>query len=93
MDKQLEEIMRITQEECAEVVQAISKVFRFGFAAQHNGVSNKSMLEEELGDLECMIELLKLEFAVDREAIEKAKIAKAIKLNTWSKHIRVEVVK
>ena len=92
MDKRLEEIMLIAQEECAEVTQAISKVFRFGFAAQHNGVSNKSMLEEEIGDLECMIELLKLEYAIDRDAVEKAKRAKAAKLNKWSKHIRVEIL-
>lgn len=92
MEQRLEEIMHIAQEECAEVTQAISKVFRFGFAGVHNGKSNKQSLEEEIGDLECMIELLKLEFAIDREAVELAKVRKAEKLNTWSKHIRTEVV-
>lgn len=92
MEQRLEEIMHIAQEECAEVTQAISKVFRFGFAGVHNGKSNKQSLEEEIGDLECMIELMKLEFAIDREAVEQAKIRKAEKLNTWSKHIRTEVV-
>jgi NTP pyrophosphatase (non-canonical NTP hydrolase) len=92
MEQRLEEIMHIAQEECAEVTQAISKVFRFGFASVHNGKSNKQSLEEEIGDLECMIELLKLEFAIDREAVELAKVRKAEKLNTWSKHIRTEVV-
>lgn len=92
MDNRLEEILHITQEECAEVTQAISKVFRFGFAGVHEGKSNKSHLEEELGDLECMIELLKLEFSVDREAVETAKLRKAMKLNQWSKYIRTEVV-
>ena len=35
------EILLITQEECAEVTQAISKVFRFGIDAKHNGKSNR----------------------------------------------------
>jgi hypothetical protein len=42
--------------------------------------------------LECMIELLKLEFSVDRAAVEAAKLRKATKLNQWSKYIRTEVV-
>ena len=39
------EIMLIAQEECAEVTQAISKVFRFGFESVHNGKTNKQRLE------------------------------------------------
>lgn len=92
MDKRLEEILHITQEECAEVTQAISKVFRFGFASQHNGKSNKQHLEEELGDLLCMIDLIMGEFAVDEEEVVKAKIRKAAKLNQWSAHIKTKVV-
>jgi len=37
MNKVEKEIMLIAQEECAEVTQAISKVFRFGFDSEHNG--------------------------------------------------------
>ena len=92
MDKRLQEIMQISQEECAEVIQAMSKVFRFGFASTHQGKSNKEHLEEEIGDLECMIELLKQEFAIDRDRVEDAKIRKAVKLNQWSTYIRTEVV-
>lgn len=92
MDKRLEEILHITQEECAEVTQAISKVFRFGFSGIHNGKSNKQHLEEELGDLECMIDLIKSEFAVDEVEVVKAKVRKAEKLNQWSTHIRTKVI-
>ena len=53
-----QEILLITQEECAEVTQAISKVFRFGMDDEYNGVTNREHLEEEVGDLLCMIELL-----------------------------------
>ena len=31
------EVMLIAQEECAEVTQAISKVFRFGFDSEYDG--------------------------------------------------------
>jgi NTP pyrophosphatase (non-canonical NTP hydrolase) len=45
------EIILIAQEECAEVIQAISKVNRFGIDGIHNGKSNRDHLEEEIGDL------------------------------------------
>lgn len=78
------EIMLITQEECAEVTQAISKVFRFGMDSQHNGASNKTRLEEELGDLLCMIELMIEKGIVDGVAVAKAGVAKKEKLAKWS---------
>ena len=53
------EVMLITQEECAEVTQAISKVFRFGFLSEHNGRNNRQHLEEEIGDLMCMVDLMR----------------------------------
>jgi len=57
MDESQKEILLITQEECAEVTQAISKVFRFGIQAEYNDKTNRDRLTEELGDLLCMIEL------------------------------------
>lgn len=90
MNERLDEIMHITQEECAEVTQAISKVFRFGFTATHNGKTNKEHLEEELGDLVAMIRLLVADGAVNEDAINKASIAKLEKLHKWSTYIRLE---
>lgn len=46
------ELMTILNEECAEVIQASSKVLRF------NTSQNLQNLEKELGDLQCMIELV-----------------------------------
>lgn len=51
MNKVQEEILLILQEECAEVIQAISKVRRFG---QEN---NMEQLEQEVADVLCMIDL------------------------------------
>jgi len=42
----------ILAEECAEVIQAVSKVLRHGFHAHYdNGISNKVQLEIECGDI------------------------------------------
>jgi NTP pyrophosphatase (non-canonical NTP hydrolase) len=49
-----DEILLILQEECAEVVQAISKVKRFG---KENNIAE---LCQEIADLEYMIKLAKL---------------------------------
>lgn len=90
MNERVDEIMHITQEECAEVTQAISKVFRFGFTGLHNGKTNKEHLEEELGDLVAMIRLLVADGAVNEDAINKASVAKLEKLHKWSTYIRLE---
>lgn len=83
MDK-IDEVMLITQEECAEVTQAISKVFRFGIDGEHNGVTNKERLTEEVGDLLCMIELMMTHGVVDSMQVLEAKKNKFEKLKKWS---------
>jgi len=82
--KQIKEIMLITQEECAEVTQAISKVFRFGFDGKYNGTTNVQRLEEEVGDLMCMIDLLINNGIVNESAVMTAKHEKMMKLEKWS---------
>jgi NTP pyrophosphatase (non-canonical NTP hydrolase) len=79
------EIMLITQEECAEVTQAISKVFRFGMNDSYKGVTNRQHLEEEIGDLMCMIDLMIDNGIVSESAVMTAKNEKLNKLLTWSK--------
>ena len=78
------EILLITQEECAEVSQAISKVFRFGMDDEYKGITNREHLEEELGDLMCMIDLLIENGIVSESAVMTAKNEKLNKLMTWS---------
>jgi len=79
-----QETLRIAQEECAEVIQAISKVFRFGLDESYNGKTNREHLEEEIGDLQCMISLLVEKGVIDPVSILEAKERKLIKLQTWS---------
>ena len=78
------EIMLITQEECAEVTQAISQIFRFGLLSQHNGQSNRQRLAEEVGDLMCMIDLLIDTDMISEAEVMTAKNEKMMKLQTWS---------
>jgi NTP pyrophosphatase (non-canonical NTP hydrolase) len=79
-----EEIMLICQEECAEVAQAISKVFRFGVDGEHLGATNRERLEEEIGDLLCMIEMMTEEGIIDASVVANAAQAKRAKLAKWS---------
>ena len=85
-DKQ-KEILLIAQEECAEVIVAISKIFRFGFDSRwpEGGVDNRSRLTEELGDLMAMVKLMDENGIINLEELSKAGERKITKLKTWSK--------
>jgi len=78
------EVMLITQEECAEVTQAISKVFRFGMLSEHNGRNNRQHLEEEIGDLVCMIDLMREANLINWQNVIDASEKKREKLRKWS---------
>jgi NTP pyrophosphatase (non-canonical NTP hydrolase) len=84
MQNNQKEILLITQEECAEVTQAISKIFRFGMDGEYNGVSNRERLEDELGDLQCMINLLMSEVMINQGKLLEAHGRKLEKLKKWS---------
>jgi NTP pyrophosphatase (non-canonical NTP hydrolase) len=86
MDSQTKEVMDILQEECAEVIQAVSKISRFGLDNLKPGKpkTNREHLEEELGDLYAMIEILQEMDVVSWTNIELAAEAKREKLKIWS---------
>jgi len=79
------EILTITQEEAAEVIQEISKVFRFGIDEIHrDGLRHRDHLTQEVGDLLCMIDLMIDHKLLDPVALEIAKQEKTRKLKTYS---------
>lgn len=79
-----EEILTITQEECAEVIQVVSKGNRFGFDIEYNGKTNRQKLTQEVGDVLCMIDLMVEKDILTAEGLEQAKKAKREKLKQWS---------
>ena len=84
MDDRQKEIMLIAQEECAEVVQAISKCFRFGLNDSYEGKTNLQRLEEELGDLKFMISLLEESGVTYGTNVFNAELNKRDRLRKWS---------
>lgn len=86
-----EECLNILQEECAEVIQAASKIKRFGINNKRDGVelNNLQNLEMELGDVLALVDLIKdAGIGITEEGIEAAKKAKMTRLSrymwTWA---------
>ena len=86
MDNKTKEVMDILQEECAEVIQAVSKISRFGIDNFKPGKpkTNREHLEEELGDMLAMIDIMLEKNVISLEHLEVAKAAKIEKLKQWS---------
>ena len=84
MNEREREILLILQEESAEVIQAVSKVFRFGWDSEWDGQTNKEHLEEEVGDYLAMVQIMVDTGMLDTFAIDTAKQNKIEKLKKWS---------
>ena len=86
MTDKTKEIMDITAEECAEVIVAISKISRFGIDGYkpNKPLTNRQHLEEEIGDLLAMVDLMEQFKVIDMDRVIKAKAAKIQKLEQWS---------
>jgi len=84
MQSNQKEVLLIAQEECAEVTQAISKVFRFGLDESYNNQTNRERLTEEVGDLMCMLTLIMEMGIVDPTDVKLASSKKRNKLKQWS---------
>lgn len=75
------ELLVILQEECSEVIQATSKVFRFGKTE-----GNMQQLHTELGDLLCVLNELIEDGIFDVLKLEKLAESKKTKLKKYMKH-------
>ena len=85
-DKQKEALL-ILQEECAEVIQAASKVFRFGTESRWPTEESGTTLEElqmEVGQVLAMIDILTEQCLLSDSAINEARQFKKEKLKIWS---------
>jgi len=82
------EVMAILQEECAEVVQAVSKINRFGLESSWQGVTNKEALITEIGDVLAVILILleQTDINITEEELLAAIEAKNKKLEVFLPH-------
>ena len=86
MHSKQKEALDILQEECAEVIVAVSKISRFGIDNHkpNKPLTNRQHLAEELGDLQAMIEIMyELDIVYPSEVKQYAE-AKREKLKKWS---------
>ena len=87
MSNKVSEILDILQEECAEVIQNVSKCRRFGLNNVYlNGEgTQRENLVKEIGDVVAMIDLLRDHGILTDAELEVAKQNKFNKLRKWSK--------
>jgi NTP pyrophosphatase (non-canonical NTP hydrolase) len=84
MNEQTREALLILQEECSEVIQATSKCFRFGLNGMYLKESNRDRLEQEIGDVLAMIDILDRQGEISWTRLLEAKHRKFKKLAEWS---------
>jgi NTP pyrophosphatase (non-canonical NTP hydrolase) len=85
MRRNTQTVMAVLQEECAEVIQAVSKINRFGMHGEWQGVTNKQSLVTEIGDVLAIIKVLMKETDINitENDLEKAVEAKLKKLEIF----------
>lgn len=85
-----DECLEILAEECAEVIQEKCKIIRFGannFSHHDTTKLHFKMLEQELGDLLAMIELIQYSgIGISAEGLALAKQHKLDKVLKWMTH-------
>jgi NTP pyrophosphatase (non-canonical NTP hydrolase) len=89
IDSHQEECLNILQEECAEVIQAASKIKRFGIIGkrQDSTLNNIQNLTMELGDVLALVEMVKDSMGITTADLETARLHKMERLSqfmhTW----------
>ena len=85
-----DELLEILVEECAEITQEKSKIFRFGIDEQSHhviGKSHRECLAQELGDMLGMIQLLvDSDIGITYNDVEEAARRKKEKVVKWMTH-------
>jgi NTP pyrophosphatase (non-canonical NTP hydrolase) len=80
-----QEIMDLLQEECGELITAISKVRRFGLDNSYkDGGTQREHLTQEAGDVILLINLLIERGVFSQEELDRAQDRKQQKLKVWS---------
>lgn len=84
------ERLSIMMEECGEVVGIIGKILRHGYNNHHpddlNKVTNRELLEKELGDVLCSMFFMQNNNDVDEVSIKHNAFTKSLKLPKYLHH-------
>lgn len=87
-ESRIQEALDLLQEECAEIIQIISKIRRFGVDSYHpddpTKRTNLSLLEDEIGDFQALFDYLVDKRYLNFLAIEERTILKQEKLKQYS---------
>lgn len=86
INKHQEECLNILQEECAEVIQAASKIKRFGVVGKRvdDTKTNIQHIETEIGDVLALIEMCQeCGLGISVENVQKAKMEKFQRLSRY----------
>lgn len=87
----LQQLMIITAEECGELTQRCSKILRkFRYKEEITNIQREKLLEE-VGDVQCMIELMSEHGILDWGDILKRADIKREKLKKWSTLIEEDI--
>lgn len=83
--RDITQVMGVLIEECAEVIQAVSKIYRFGLDNSWNGITNKQALITEIGDVLALIDILinETDINISEDEIVNAVQAKREKLKIF----------
>lgn len=88
MKRNTQTVMAVLQEECAEVIQAVSKINRFGMHGEWQGVTNRQALITEIGDVLAIVNVLleETDINISMEEIDVAIENKLNKLKGYLPH-------
>ena len=85
MNSKVEEALIILQEECAEVIQSISKIKRFGLDEAYEGQeTNRTRLHKEVGDALALVDYLIEQEILEHTTLLQCKVDKINKLKKFS---------
>ena len=73
------ELLVITSEEASEIVKVVSKILRYGMQPK-----DQTALIEEIGDMQCMIDLIVEHKLITKTQIKNRIKVKSKKLKKWS---------
>lgn len=83
------ERLALLAEEAAEVIQVVNKIIRHGYESSHPDsptVTNRVLLERELGDFKAAANLMFMNGDVNPMQVIKAALDKADRMRKWLHH-------